>query len=159
MSTGRLTDQTRGPARLLQNKPVGVAECPTSGKGRWLPNGSGEPDVSASVELGRARCPMPRKAEALTILSPPPPPPPPCRPIGPSFIPTFSPGAPGPVVPTAMAPLGAPPQPPASTPQAGASTVTNIPGLALIPPKLVQKILKGDYIDMRELLPESWRIE
>jgi hypothetical protein len=34
-----------------------------------------------------------------------------------------------------------------------------IPGLALIPPKLVQKILKGDYVDMHELLPETWRLE
>jgi hypothetical protein len=27
-------------------------------------------------------------------------------------------------------------------------------GMALIPPKLVQKILRGDFIDMHELLPD-----
>ena len=32
-------------------------------------------------------------------------------------------------------------------------------GLALISPKLVQKILSGDFIDMCELLPETWRVE
>jgi len=35
----------------------------------------------------------------------------------------------------------------------------SIPGLALIPPKLVQKILRCEFIDMYELLPETWRIE
>lgn len=30
---------------------------------------------------------------------------------------------------------------------------------ALIPPKPVQKILKGDYVDMHELLPVTWRAE
>ena len=36
---------------------------------------------------------------------------------------------------------------------------TGIPGLALILPKVVQKILKEEYVDMHELLPESWRLE
>ena len=34
-----------------------------------------------------------------------------------------------------------------------------VPGMALIPPKLVQKILRGGFIDMYELLPETWRAE
>ena len=38
-------------------------------------------------------------------------------------------------------------------------TDSSIPGIALIPPKLVQKILKGDDVDMHELLPETWRAE
>ena len=33
-------------------------------------------------------------------------------------------------------------------------TDSSIQGIALIPPKLV---LKGDYVDMHELLPETWR--
>ena len=41
--------------------------------------------------------------------------------------------------------------------QAAISPAT--PGLALISPKLVQKILSGDFIDMCELLPETWRVE
>ena len=36
---------------------------------------------------------------------------------------------------------------------------TGIPGLALIPPKVVQKILRGEYVEMHELLQESWRLE
>ena len=36
---------------------------------------------------------------------------------------------------------------------------TDVPGLALIPPKLVMKILKGEFVDMYELLPETWRME
>ena len=36
---------------------------------------------------------------------------------------------------------------------------TSVPGLALIPPKLVQKILKGDYVEMHELLQDSWRLD
>ena len=36
---------------------------------------------------------------------------------------------------------------------------STVPGLALIPPKLVQKILKGEFVDMYELLPETWRAE
>ena len=35
----------------------------------------------------------------------------------------------------------------------------SIPGLALIPPKLVQKILREEFVDMHELLPETWRME
>ena len=32
---------------------------------------------------------------------------------------------------------------------------TSMPGMALVPQKLVQKILKGEFIDMCELLPET----
>ena len=35
----------------------------------------------------------------------------------------------------------------------------SVPGMALIPPKLVQKILRGDFIDMHELHPETWQAE
>ena len=38
-------------------------------------------------------------------------------------------------------------------------TSSSVPGLALIPPKLVQRILKGEFVDMYELLPETWRVE
>jgi hypothetical protein len=31
-----------------------------------------------------------------------------------------------------------------------------VPGMAVIPPKLMQKILRGEFIDMHELLPETW---
>ena len=34
-----------------------------------------------------------------------------------------------------------------------------VPGMALIPPKLVQNILRGGFIDMYKLLPETWRAE
>ena len=36
---------------------------------------------------------------------------------------------------------------------------TSVPGMALVLQKLVQKILKGEFIDMCELLPETWRVE
>lgn len=36
------------------------------------------------------------------------------------------------------------------------ATDSSISGIALIPPKPVQKILKGDYVDMHELLPVMW---
>lgn len=36
---------------------------------------------------------------------------------------------------------------------------SEILGWAAVPPKLLKKILSLDYIDMWELLPESWRLE
>ena len=32
-----------------------------------------------------------------------------------------------------------------------------VPGFATVPPKLIQKIISGEYDDMGELLPETWR--
>ena len=40
----------------------------------------------------------------------------------------------------------------------GPSMVT-IPGLGSLPPKLAKRIVQNDFVDMRELLPESWRVE
>ena len=37
------------------------------------------------------------------------------------------------------------------------SPTTPVPGFALIPPKLVQRIRRGDYIEMREMLPDAWQ--
>ena len=34
-----------------------------------------------------------------------------------------------------------------------------IPRFATVPPKLIQKIINGEYVDMSELLPETWRLE
>ncbi len=48
-----------GPRGYYRIDPFWVAEGPASGKGRWLPSDSGEPDVSAPAALGRARCPVP----------------------------------------------------------------------------------------------------
>ena len=39
------------------------------------------------------------------------------------------------------------------------ATDPSVLGLALIPPKLVQKILRGEFVDMHELLPDTWRME
>ena len=36
---------------------------------------------------------------------------------------------------------------------------THIPGWATVPPKLLKKIWNLEYVDMWELLPESWRLE
>ena len=32
---------------------------------------------------------------------------------------------------------------------------SGVPGLALIPPKLVKRILKDDFVDMYEMLPKT----
>ena len=34
-----------------------------------------------------------------------------------------------------------------------------LPGLAFVPPKIIQKVLRGKLIEMHELLPEAWRAE
>ena len=45
-------------------------------------------------------------------------------------------------------------------PTAGASTGSpTVPNATSLPPKLTRRILAKDFIDMRELLPESWRSE
>ena len=37
--------------------------------------------------------------------------------------------------------------------------LTSLPGFGSVPPKLVKKILAKDYVDMWELLPETWQLE
>ena len=79
-------------------------------------------------------------------------------PGAPAFMPTFETGPVGHGIPASSAAAltaadGGPPPVPDPT------VDTGIPGLALIPPKVVQKILRGEYVDMHELLPESWRLE
>lgn len=37
--------------------------------------------------------------------------------------------------------------------------LSNLPGFGLVPPKLIHKILAREYIDIWELLPETWQIE
>ena len=34
-----------------------------------------------------------------------------------------------------------------------------IPGFSTVPPKLIHKITSGEYVDMGELLPETWRLD
>ena len=78
----------------------------------------------------------------------------------PSFMPTFSVASSAALLPSAAlvltTPAGPshlsslPPTPP--TPTSSAS----IPGAALVPPKLVSKILRGEFIEMREMLPDAW---
>ena len=81
----------------------------------------------------------------------------PTGPLVPRFMPTFTADA---------SPLLTAPATPLMEGTAGSATTTPIPGfdpdipvLSLIPPKLAQKILKAEYIEMRELLPESWHTE
>ena len=35
----------------------------------------------------------------------------------------------------------------------------DLPGTTAVPQRLVKKILNGDFVDMSELLPDSWRVE
>lgn len=78
-------------------------------------------------------------------------------PLAPSFMPIFLGGPVGQSAAqlAAVAPARAAGGREATSPVFNA----NVPGLALIPPKLVQKILRGDFVDMHELLPEAWRTE
>lgn len=79
----------------------------------------------------------------------------PAGPLAPGFMPVFSMASAGStlsVVPTAADQPG-PSKP--TLPEVNAS----IPGLALIPPKLVQKILRCEFVDMHELFPETWGLE
>ena len=36
---------------------------------------------------------------------------------------------------------------------------TEIQGIPAIPPKVIKRILEGDYVDMAELLPDTWGLE
>ena len=82
-----------------------------------------------------------------------------CRPAGP-VIPAHSllrhEGAPGDTATLADTPFPVGMPFPATLPPVSTNT---IPGLALIPSKLIRKILQGEYIEMKELPPESWRLE
>lgn len=37
--------------------------------------------------------------------------------------------------------------------------VDALPGFGAVPPKLIKKIIAGEYVDIWELLPETWHIE
>ncbi len=41
----------------------------------------------------------------------------------------------------------------------GSDAVPEIPGWATAPPQLLKKISSLEYVDMRELFPESWHLE
>ena len=57
---------------------------------------------------------------------------------------------------TAIVPVINPALPPAADLVGGAMALS---GLGSVPPRLVKKILALEFIDMWELLPESWRVE
>ena len=57
---------------------------------------------------------------------------------------------------TAIVPVINPALPPAADPVGGAMA---LPEWGSVPPRLVKKILALEFIDMWELLPESWRLE
>ena len=48
---------------------------------------------------------------------------------------------------------------PIPSPGVAAASSYSIPGFAAVPAKLVRKIWALEYVDMWELLPESWRLE
>ena len=78
----------------------------------------------------------------------------------PSFMPTFSVANSAALLPSAALVLTTPAGPshlssPPLTPPTPASSAS-IPGAALLPPKLVSKILRGEFIEMREMLPDAW---
>ena len=92
-----------------------------------------------------------------TLLSPPPPPS--AGQPATSWLPTFSAGPSGPPDTIAVADAGAGKTVPTAADGNPPEVDASIPGLALIPPKLVQKILRGEFVDMHELLPDTWRVE
>lgn len=49
--------------------------------------------------------------------------------------------------------------PPVPDPTALTAQLEGMLGLATLPPKLMKRILNREYVDMFEILPESWRIE
>ena len=73
-------------------------------------------------------------------------------------LPVFSMAAPGRAGVLSSAALITPRMATALT-AAGAGDLTNIPGFGSVPPKLIKKITAKEYIDIGELLPESWRVE
>ena len=48
---------------------------------------------------------------------------------------------------------------PSTTSRSECELPTHIPGWATVPPKLLRKIWNLEYVDMWELLPESWRLK
>ena len=73
-------------------------------------------------------------------------------------LPVFSMAAPGRAGVLSSAALITPRMATALT-AAGAGDLTNIPGFGSVPPKLIKKIMAKEYIEIGELLPESWRVE
>lgn len=62
--------------------------------------------------------------------------------------------------PSTTAPLTWPmavPSPPTGGGQPG--DIASLPGFSSVPPKLIKKILAKEYVDMYELLPETWQLE
>ena len=50
----------------------------------------------------------------------------------------------------------------ASAPSAGCSQsgeLAGLPGFSSVPPKLIKKIIAKEYVDIYELLPETWQVE
>ena len=47
--------------------------------------------------------------------------------------------------------------PPPKSAGPGSERFAPVPGFAFVPPKLVQRIRRGDYIEMREMLPDAWQ--
>ena len=77
--------------------------------------------------------------------------------VAPNFMPTFT-GSDGHTPQVVGRSRDSIPLPDGAKGDTGTSS-PGVPGMALVPPKLVQKILRGEFIDMHELLPETWRAE
>ena len=80
-----------------------------------------------------------------------------------THAPTFSHTSSSPLVTTGLgASAGGTGTDAASSSSSGAGLIlhmSSIPGIPAIPQKLSQKILAGDYVEMAELRPDSWRME
>ena len=48
---------------------------------------------------------------------------------------------------------------PASTPPGAPVALGELPGFGSVPPRLIKKILAKEYVDIWELLPETWQVE
>ena len=48
---------------------------------------------------------------------------------------------------------------PALTQSATPTSVAMLPGFGAVPPKLIKKIVSCEYVDIWELLPETWQVE
>ena len=66
-------------------------------------------------------------------------------------------------LPTMVQSMAAGQPPPGSAPLLDPTDLTNqlegMLGLATLPPKLMKRIVQKEYIEMYEILPESWRLE
>ena len=86
----------------------------------------------------------------------------------PGYMPTFTspPGGDGDVLASALlAHLGGATPIPASVAMANAGPsplpeeLRDLPGFATVPPKLIRRVCQGEFTEMWEMLPESWRAE